>query len=153
MITPHRAKAPYDWHAVLALIQRAFAGMEGRIDPPSSLHRLTAGGIAEQAVAGEVWVIGPLQACMFLSPKQGRLYLGKLAVEPELQGKGYGRALVKQAEARAVDLGLPVLELETRVELAENQRYFQGLGFTETGRKAHAGFDHPTSITFTKAVP
>jgi len=152
-MTPRRAAEPFDWAGLLALIQRAFRGMEGRIDPPSSLHRLTPAGIAEQSGTGEVWVIGdPALACMFLTMKPGRLYLGKLAVEPQAQGRGYGRGLVAWAETRAAALGLPVLELETRVELEENHTFFQGLGFVETARKAHPGFDRPTSITFAKTV-
>ena len=148
-MTPFRAKDPCDWPALLALIQRAFAGMEGRIEPPSSLDRLTANDLA----ASEVWVIGtPAQACMVLTPKPGRLYLGKLAVEPGLQGQGHGRALVRAAEQRALALGLAVVELETRVELVENHAIFGKLGFLEVGRKAHPGFDRPTSITFAKSV-
>ena len=147
-----RATDPFDWPGVLALIQRAFAGMEGRIDPPSSVHRLTAGGIAAQARTGEIWVVPPLQACMFLTPKDGRLYLGKLAVEPALQGRGLARQLVALAEERARALGFAILELETRVELTENHAIFRHLGFVETGRKAHPGFDRPTSITFAKRV-
>lgn len=152
-MTPLRAVEPFDWQELLALIRRAFKGMEGRIDPPSSLHHLTAEGIAEQARSGEVWVIGdPVVACVFLTVKPGRLYLGKLAVEPGMQGRGYGKTLIALAEIRCRALGLPVLELETRVELVENHAVFQRLGFTETGRKAHAGFDRPTSITFAKAL-
>lgn len=147
-----RAEGDYDWAGVLELIRRAFSGMEGRIDPPSSLHRLTQEGVAEQARTGEVWVDAPLRACMFLTVKPGRLYLGKLAVEPALQGQGLGRALVEKAEERARAIGLPVLELETRVELVENHATFRRLGFQETGRKAHEGFDRPTSITFQKRV-
>ena len=52
---PILATDPYDWPALLALIARAFAYMEGRIDPPSSLHRLTPQGLA---ASGEVWVLG-----------------------------------------------------------------------------------------------
>lgn len=144
-----RAVGDYDWAGVLDLIRRAFAGMEGRIDPPSSLHRLTVEGLAQ---GGEVWVDAPLRACMVLTVKLGRLYLGKLAVRPDLQGRGLGRAMVEKAEERARALGLPVLELETRVELVENQATFLRLGFQEVGRKAHEGFDRPTSITFQKRV-
>ena len=148
-MTPFRATDPYDWAGLLALIHRAFAGMEGRIDPPSSLDRLTADDLA----AREVWVIAtPAEACMVLTPKPGRLYLGKLAVEPGLQGQGLGRALVRAAEQRALALGLAVVELETRVELVENHAIFGKLGFLEVGRKAHPGFDRPTSITFAKSV-
>ena len=86
-MVPFRSADPYDWPALLAVIPRAFAGMEGRIDPPSSLHRLTAEGLARQAADGEVGVIGskPAEACMVLTPKTGRLYPGKLrAFRPRL---------------------------------------------------------------------
>ena len=148
-----RAREPYDWAGLITLIKRAFAGMEGRIDPPSSLHRLTPEGLAQLAVEGEVWVTGdPAIACMVLTPEPGRLYLGKLAVEPELHGQGYGRAMVGFAELRARELGLPRLELQTRVELEENHRFYLGLGFQEIGRSAHIGFDRPTSVKYSKPV-
>lgn len=150
---PHRCRAPYDWQALLDLIRTAFAGMEGRIDPPSSMHRLTPDGIARQAEAGEVWAIGtPPVACIFLTPKPQALHLGKLAVAADQRGKGHARALIDLAETRARALGLPVVELETRVELSENHATFRALGFTEIGRSAHSGFDRPTSITFRREV-
>jgi ribosomal protein S18 acetylase RimI-like enzyme len=145
-----RATEPHDWAALLGLIQRAFAYMDSRIDPPSSLHRLTPAGLA---VAGEVWVMGqPALACMVLKKVEGRLYLGKLAVEPGLQGQGIGRAMVARAEARARELGLAEVELETRVELVENHRFYLGLGFVEAGRNAHPGFDRATSVRYVKRV-
>ncbi len=88
-MTPHRALAPYDWPALLALIRAEFSGMEGRIDPPSSMHRLTAETIAEQATKAEVWVIGtPPRACVFLTPKADALYIGKLAVAADASRSG-----------------------------------------------------------------
>jgi hypothetical protein len=53
-MTPHRATEPCDWAALLALIRAEFAFMEGRIDPPSSMHGLTPETIALQARTGEV---------------------------------------------------------------------------------------------------
>ncbi len=147
---PFLATDPYDWPALLALIARAFAYMERRIDPPSSLHRLTPQGLA---ASGEVWVLGqPAVACMVLKPVPGALYLGKLAVEPVLQGRGLGRLMVARAEDRAREMGLAELELETRVELEENLRFYLGLGFAEVGRSAHPGFDRPTSVRYAKRV-
>lgn len=153
-MTPHRATDPCDWTALLHLIQSAFAGMEGRIDPPSSMHALTPDGIARQAREGEVWVIGaPPIACIFLTPKTGSLYLGKLAVAEGHRHLGLARRLIDLAETRARALGLPLLELQTRVELVENHATFAALGFRQTGASAHPGFDRPTSLTFTRPVP
>ncbi len=148
-MTPYRAVAPFDWETVLQLVRRAFAGMDGRIDPPSSMHALTTADIADQAERGEIWVIGrPPLACLFLTPKADALYLGKLAVDAKSRRAGHARRLVEIAEGRARALGLPALELQSRIELTENHATFQALGFVQTGTTAHPGHDRPTSLTF-----
>lgn len=150
---PHQATDPYDWPALLALLHRAFGYMDGVIDPPSSLHRLTAESIAEQARTGEVWAIGaPPGACVFLTPRSDALYVGKLAVDPPLQGRGLGRRLIDIAATRARAMGLPALELQTRVELTANQAAFRRMGFVQTAATAHPGYDRPTSLTFRRAL-
>jgi ribosomal protein S18 acetylase RimI-like enzyme len=152
-MTPQRAIDPYDWPSLLALLHRAFASMDGIIDPPSSLHSLTAEGIAEQARNGEVWVIGqPALGCVFLTPKPGALYLGKLAVDPAHQGRGHARMLIEHAAIRARALGLPALELQTRVELTANHAAFRRMGFVKTAATAHPGYSRPTTLTFRRAV-
>ncbi|MCB6177693.1 GNAT family N-acetyltransferase [Rhodobacter sp. Har01] len=150
-MTPYQCLEPFDWAALLGLIQSEFAGMEGRIDPPSSVHRLTAGSLADPGI--EVWAIGhPPLACVVLTPKDHALYLGKLAVARSHRSRGLARALIDLAETRARALGLPALELQTRVELFENHCVFKALGFAETGCTAHPGYARPTSITFRRPV-
>ncbi len=153
-MTPHRCEPPCDWTAIQHLIQREFAFMDGRIDPPSSMHALTAESIADHARVGEVWVIGtPPVACMFLTPKPHALYVGKLAVAATHRRQGLARALIALADTRARALGLPALELQTRVELTANHATFRALGFNEVARTAHPGYDRPTSITFRRPAP
>lgn len=152
-MTPYQCLDPYDWAALLALIQTEFAFMQGRIDPPSSMLRLTAEALAAQSRSAEIWAIGhPPHACVILTPKADALYVGKLAVAADHRRKGLARALIDLAESRARALGLPGLELETRVELVGNQATFVALGFVETARTAHPGYDRPTSITYRRAV-
>ena len=144
-----------DWDGLLALLQRAFAFMHARIDPPSSLLRLDAAGLAEKARAERCLLAfreGRLAGCIFCAPRAGCLYVSKLAVAPELQRQGIGRALIRLAEEEARRLDLPALELQTRIELVENHQAFARLGFAPTGKTAHAGFDRPTSVTMRKAV-
>jgi ribosomal protein S18 acetylase RimI-like enzyme len=152
-MTPYQCVQPVDWPALLRLIQAEFAFMDDRIDPPSSMHALTPETIADQARTGEVWAIGtPPVACVFLAPKPAALYIGKLAVAASHRGQGLARQLIGLADTRARALRLPALELQTRVELTENHATFRALGFTETGRTAHSGFDRSTSITFRRPV-
>lgn len=154
-MTPRRFSPVDDPAPLLALIRESFSYMDGRIDPPSSMHRLTCGDIARQAVAGEVWVIGSAKAplaCVFLTPKPPSLYLGKLAVAERARGMGHARTLVALAEDRARVLGLTELTLQTRVELVENHMTFRALGFVQSGETVHPGFERTTSLTFTKAI-
>ncbi|MES0828080.1 GNAT family N-acetyltransferase [Ruegeria sp. SCP11] len=138
---------------VLRLIRDSFAYMEGRIDPPSSMHRLTDESLRQQAQDEEVWIIGnPPTAVMFLTAKPGRLYLSKLAVDQSRRGQGLARSLVDWAETRARATGHTVLELQTRIELVENHTVFARLGFVKTGETAHPGYNRTTSITMQKRL-
>jgi len=138
---------------VLDLIRRSFAEMEGRIDPPSSVHRLTAADLAAQAEAGEIWAIGtPVVACVLLTPRRDALYLGKLAVAANLRGTGLARQLVDLAVGRARAHGLAALELQTRTELVEDHATFARLGFVQTATCAHPGYARPTSLTLRRPL-
>ena len=143
-----------DWEALLALILRSFAFMEGRIDPPSSAHLLTPAALRGKAQAEALFLAHAptLAGCVFCAPQADALYIGKLAVDPAHQGRGLGRALIAAADGHARALGLPRLRLQTRIELTENHAAFARMGFLETGRSAHPGFDHPTSITMERPV-
>ena len=138
---------------LLRLMRDCFAYMEGRIDPPSSLGNVTAMSLRQTARNAEIWAIGhPPVACMILTPNPGVLYLGKVCVAPSHQRLGLARHLMDHAGARAHALNLPILELQTRIELLGNHATFAALGFTEHARTAHPGFDRPTSITMRKRI-
>ena len=137
--------------AILALIRDSFAYMDGRIDPPSSVHALTENDIAQHCETAEVWAIDtPPRACIFLKRRGDALYLGKLAVAAEARNLGYARRLVDLAQWRAIDAGLDTLELDVRIELAQNHATFARLGFETIARGAHPGFDRPTFLTMRK---
>jgi phosphinothricin acetyltransferase len=130
-----------------------FAYMDGLVDPPSSIQRMTLLSLKSHAQTAELWTLGrPLEACAILTPKPHALYIGKLCVMPKVRGLGLSRRLVEHASQRAKALDLPVLELETRIELVANHAAFKAMGFVEIGRTAHAGFAEPTAITFQRAV-
>lgn len=144
-----------DWEGLLALILRSFDYMNGRIDPPSSALALTPESLkrkAESEAAFLAYLHGQLAGCAFLAEKADHFYLGKLAVEPSLQGRGIGKALMAAAERHAREAGKLMIELQTRIELVENHRTFERLGFHETARTAHPGYDRPTSLTMRKVL-
>jgi N-acetylglutamate synthase-like GNAT family acetyltransferase len=140
-----------DFGPVLALIRAAFAFMEGRIDPPSSMLRLTKAALAGQAREAEIWVTeeagGPV-ACMVLTARADDLYLGKVAVAATHRHQGIARQLTEHAMKRARALGKAAVTLQTRVELTENHVAFEAMGFRKVGETAHEGFARPTSYTY-----
>jgi GNAT superfamily N-acetyltransferase len=146
----------YDWQALHRLLHDAFADMEDRIDPSSSLHQMSPDGIAHFAQDNTIIVIEDTPdipiACVFLNIKGPALYIGKLAVAPNHRGRGFAAKLIQGATHKARDLDLPFLELETRIELVENHAIFQAMGFAETAQTAHEGYAQPTSITMRKAL-
>lgn len=138
-----------DWPELHAFVHRAYAYMEARIDPPSSLHRMTVGDFEQKSKDETLFVARcaeQLAGCMFCRSEGDYLYVGKVAVDPNLQGRGIGRALFERAFALARRNRFECLELETRVELIENHRTFEQLGFEKVGENAHEGYDQPTSI-------
>jgi predicted N-acetyltransferase YhbS len=143
------------WDEVLALIMRAFASMDGVIDPPSSAHRLTVENLrdkARQEMGFAALKDGRTVGCVFVLERTNDFYVGKLAVEPDFQGQGIGSQLMQAVEDLARNRGKPAIELQTRVELTGNHAAFARLGFRETERTAHKGYDRPTSITMRKCL-
>ncbi|TGT38599.1 GNAT family N-acetyltransferase [Mesorhizobium sp. M8A.F.Ca.ET.165.01.1.1] len=134
---------------------RAFAFMDGIIDPPSSAHLLTADALRTKALreTGFLALDGDrIVGFVFALERADGLYVGKLAVAPDRQGHGIGRRLMQAAEDLARSRGKAAIELETRIELTTNHAAFARLGFRETGRTAHDGYDRPTSITMRKTI-
>ena len=151
------ADASYsDWEGVHALLVEAFAGMEGRIDPPSSLHRMPPEILAEMAQSQTVVLAhdGPdLVGCGFGEERDAnRLYLSKLAVRKSHQRRGILRDIVDLFADQALLKGLAQLTLTTRVELAENHATFRALGFKKSGEARHPGFDRTTSLSFERTL-
>lgn len=156
VIAVAKLSADFDrWDELLALILEAFAYMHDAIDPPSSAMSLSRASLAAKARAETAFLArlgDDLLGCVFIAEQPGHFYVGKLAVAPTAQGSGIGRRLLAAAEHYAREHGKPILELQTRVELTGNQQAFRKLGFAETGRTAHAGYDRPTSITMRKVL-
>lgn len=153
---------------VLKLIQTAFAYMDERIDPPSSMHRLSIRALADQCNTGEIWSMhdpnmraahqqtpctgNHIVACMALRQKADALYMGKLSVANTHHNQGLGTRMIQLAEQRAKRHGKAYLELETRIELLENHAYFEKRGFIKTGEGMHDGYRHPTYIIMRKSA-
>ncbi|MEO9033152.1 MAG: GNAT family N-acetyltransferase [Ginsengibacter sp.] len=74
-------------------------------------------------------------ACVLLEKQDSALYLGLLSVMPELQGKGFGKQLLKAAEINAHQLGcskIYMTVISVRYELID---WYKRHGYFDTGIK------------------
>jgi GNAT superfamily N-acetyltransferase len=123
--------------------------MDERIDPPSSIHSMTASDFVRKATSETLITAsldGSLVGCLFCRSTGEWLYVGKMAVAANLQRSGVGRLMIDQARQLARNQGLLGLELETRIELTENHDAFGRLGFVVVAQEAHEGYSRMTSV-------
>jgi predicted N-acetyltransferase YhbS len=143
------------WDELLSLIMRAFAPMDDVIDLPSSAHLLNVDNLRDKAGRETVFLAlqnDRIAGSVFALERTTDVYVGKLAVAPELQGQGIGGRLMQAVEDFARSSNKSAIELQTRIELTANHGTFARLGFREAGRTAHDGYDRPTSITMRKEL-
>ncbi len=145
-----------DAASIAATIAAAFAQYRGKLVPESGAFRETAEGIAAELARGASAIVaersGAMQGCVLMEEMEGDLYFGRLSVLPSARGQGLARRLIEAVEAEARRRGLGGVRLGVRIVLTENQRLFASLGYRETSREAHPGFDRPTSINMRKPL-
>lgn len=132
-----------DADAVTALTNRAY---EKYIDPlgfePKPMLTDHEGWIGN----GHVWVLGDpgaLFGAISLLPADEALMIYSVAVDPDRQGEGHGRALMAFAEDHARSLGLGRMMLYTNEKMTGNIALYERLGYERYGRQQHE--NHPDS--------
>jgi len=74
-------------------------------------------------------------------PENDAYFIENIGIEPQLQGKGWGRRLMDHAATEAAHLGLPALRLYTNAAMTENLSMYAHFGFVETHRVTEDGFN------------
>ncbi|MBB3018658.1 ribosomal protein S18 acetylase RimI-like enzyme [Microvirga lupini] len=77
---------------------------------------------------------------LVLLPEDEAMLLDNVAVHPDSQGRGYGRALIAFAERLSIERGFKAIRLYTNEVMTENIRLYERLGFAETHRAEEKGF-------------
>jgi GNAT superfamily N-acetyltransferase len=146
-----RPARPDEADAVGALVEAAFsrhvAAVGRRPAPMDDDH-------AARIARGEQYVIdgdepGALAASVVLVQEADHLVVNNVAVAPDRQRQGHGRALLTFAEDEAHRRGLPEIRLHTHARMADNLIMYPRLGYVEAGRENQGGFDR---VLFVKAV-
>jgi len=85
---------------------------------------------------------------VLLSNKGNKLYLGMLAISPELQNKGVGKKLLQQAEVHALSLGLSKIVMTVITIREKLIEWYKRHGYKDTGvREPFLLNDSDTIIT------
>ena len=75
--------------------------------------------------------------CCRLYSHRSTGHVANLAVVPEFQGKGVGKALMHAALEHFRDRGMRYARIETLEQNARAQNFYPALGFKEVGRQVY----------------
>lgn len=142
---PLRLATPQDAARLQPLVHRAYRGETARKGWTHEADLLDGNRIDVDSIAAVI--ADPAQAvvvaerdgtpvgCVQVTGKSGGLaYLGMLSVEPELQGAGLGRKLVREAERVAVSqFSADRMEMTVIIQRAELIAWYERLGYARTG--------------------
>jgi ribosomal protein S18 acetylase RimI-like enzyme len=136
-----RAANATDVEAVRNVVDTAYGVYVARIGkPPGPMLDDYTRRIADR----QTWVLeddGRIVGILVLEQGPSGLLLDNIAVMPDSQGKGFGRALIDFAEAEARRLGFGEIHLYTHALMTENIALYRRIGFVETHRGSEKGYD------------
>jgi len=125
-----------DANALAACIDAAYAEYAERIsDIPS-----VSDGCVQDIADNQVWVAvqgDKVIAGLVLVAGDGFMKLANLAVHPDHGGKGMGRKLIELSEREAKRQRYRQMRLNTHVDMPENVRLYQHLGWAEVSRSGN----------------
>jgi predicted N-acetyltransferase YhbS len=144
-----------DAEEVARVIRAAFAAQPRSTQPPSSALKETVVTVAAKIAAGGgigAFASGALVGAVLWEIKARALHVGRVSVIPAWRGRGLAGALIKACESEARLRRLTRVTLRVRLELPENERLFERVGFERRELDAHEGFDRPTQAVMEKLL-
>ena len=127
-----RIAEPKDAEAIVALVNAAFSIERFFIDA----DRTNREEIITYLQKGKFLLLeenAQLLACVYVELRGERGYFGLLSVDPAQQGQGFGLQMVAAAEEHCRAAGCREMELLIVNVRAELPRFYQRLGYRETG--------------------
>ena len=123
-----------------AWVHAAYAHYAGRIgQEPAPMQDDYARVIAERQVF-VAEVRGTIAGVLVVAAVEEDFLLENVAVAPQYQGIGVGRALLELAESLARAQGHDAIRLYTHERMTENQSLYAKIGYVEYERRTEDGF-------------
>ena len=69
----------------------------------------------------------------WLTPNKNNIYIHRLAIHPNLQGKGYAQQLMDFAEQFAIENNYSSIRLDTFSQNKRNQKFYELRGYKRLG--------------------
>jgi ribosomal protein S18 acetylase RimI-like enzyme len=133
-----RLGRPEDLPAIRALVQRAYEHYIARIGrKPGPLLDDYAALVSKKRV--HVLSDDGIKGILVLIPEDRAMLLDNIAVDPDAQGRGYGRSLLEFAEQSALAAGCESIRLYTNEAMTENIALYSRIGYVETHRAEENG--------------
>jgi len=148
------ACGPEAAEAVHRLTLAAFAEQAG-LDPPSGAVREDLAGVREDLArhGGALAMLdGEAAGCLRLDDPGDHLHVRRVAVRPDLQGRGVGRALMEWCQVEAKRRGHAEVRVGVRRALPGNLAFYERLGFQVTGSHSHPGYQEVTWYSMAKRL-
>lgn len=131
-----RIAVPADAAGIRALVRAAYAGwvpvigreprpMLADYDAALRVHRFDL-----------IEADGKLVALIETEARADHYWIENIAVAPEMQAKGLGRALLAHAEALALAAGVHEIRLLTNGRMTSNRALYRSIGYVETREEA-----------------
>lgn len=136
-----------DIPAIMELLNSAYRGESSRKGWTTEAD-LIAGNVRtdEQnlsdviAIPGSIFLkysqdMGPLTGCVNLQVQGHRVYLGMFSVNPDLQGAGIGKTILRSAEEYARSQGCSSIYMSVISVRSELIAWYQRHGYADTGER------------------
>ena len=134
-----RLATAQDCPAVEAVVRAAYSHYVSRIGRVPGPMLDDYGALIRE---GRVYVVdrgGAVKGVLVLIPEQDAMLLDNVAVAPDAQGTGMGRAMLEFAEKAAINAGYGTVRLYTNEAMTENLELYAKIGYAETHRAQEKG--------------
>ncbi len=135
-----RPALPAEARSIAEVVRRAYAGyVESLGVRPAPMDD----DYDEKVRRGQAFVIEReegIVGAIVVIPEKDHVLIENVAVDPDRQGEGLGRALLIWAESFARDAGTPELRLYTNAGMTENIALYRRLGYREIERRSSGPF-------------
>jgi GNAT superfamily N-acetyltransferase len=135
-----RPASAADAEAVATCVRAAFSPYIESIGKPPAPMLLDFPVVI---AAGQAWVAeldGEVAGVLVQYETAEGFYIDTVAVLPDLQGRGIGRALLEFAEGEALRRGYHSIYLCTNIKMTANQVLYPKIGYVEYERKFDQGY-------------